>query len=64
MKKIIKKISSNKKANIMLLILFTLFFSYSYAIASTTFSISKSEIIHQDIQNLQNEIAELEFTFF
>lgn len=40
------------------------FISYSFAIASTTLSVSESKSHNQDIQQLQTEIAELEAEYF
>lgn len=64
MKTLKKKINNNKKINIVLLGIFISFISYSYAIAGSTFSISNSEIIDEQTQELQTEIAELELAYF
>lgn len=55
----------NKKTTLMLFsALFVSFMMYSYAIASTTFSISDMEKKNVEIQDLQTEIAELEVEYF
>ncbi len=62
-----KKIKQKSHKNIVIGIFFAItisFFSYSYAIASTTFSVSDMESKNAKITNLQTEIAGLELDYF
>ena len=48
----------------MVAVLLLSFVMYSFAIASTTISISDSSLMSSDIQDLQTEIASLESTYY
>ncbi len=56
---------SNKKIVFgMLFAIVLLFTTYSYAIASTTFSVSDMKTKNVKISELQTEISELEYEYF
>jgi|AntRauTorckE6833_2_1112554.scaffolds.fasta_scaffold96709_1 hypothetical protein len=56
--------SSKKVLTFVVAALVLSFGMYSFAIASTTISISDSSLINTDIQDLQTEIAELESSYY
>jgi hypothetical protein len=54
----------HKKQSILFFAITVSFFSYAYAIADTTVSISNAEMVSQDLQEIETDIAELELAFF
>lgn len=56
--------SAKKVLKVLVAVLTLSFVMYSFAIASTTISISDSSLMNSDIQDLQTEIAGLESTYY
>jgi len=63
MKKNTKKLHK-KVVSVIFFAIVLSFLTYSYAIASTTFSISNMKMKNSEIQDLETEITELEVHYF